>query len=861
MKKPIKYKGKVLTISAFFTILSNSATAQPKTTVIDSLSTPYTKTVIAGQYENTPRHNRWYGKLYRNDWNTPVRVKTLKLDTVDGGLYPYRAGGGRQTMSLHLRTKDNKEYILRSLDKSFDRALPETMQGTFIEGIIDDQVPIAEPYAAITIAPMAQAAGILHTNPIIRYVPRQPLLDSFNDDFGDRLYLLEQRPDGNWAEAANFSNSKNIISTEELLQKLQQSSTNVIDQPLYIRSRLFDMFIGDWGRHEDQWRWAEHQDGALTVYKPIPRDRDQAYTRFQGIIPKLALHAANVDNLQSFDDNIKTLKQYNYAARFLDRRVANETTLGQWVSIAQDMQQKLTDNVIENAIHQLPPEVFSLSGPDLISKLKARRSNLVSIAEGYYKFLARHVDVVGSEENELFEISRDNNEQTTVNVYNQSTGTPVYHRIFNNEITKDIRLYGISGNDKFRVTGDVDKGLKVRIIGGPDADSIIDESSVARGRRTYVYDDQANLIETGDEAKLHLSSDSAIHVYDYTEFGPHKKGIQVAISYNNPDRFYIGLGYRFARHYWRKHPYSWDQGIYLRYSLSQNAFSLWYNATFYQALGKWDVRVNASQDGVRWTYFYGLGNETQRTTTNRRYYQLRTDEFYTGVGINRTFRGRHNVDLTAFYSGIEIIEDPNRYVSENYTPNQLFFYKHHQYLGARLGYTYQHVNDPVVPTKGIMFYAGASYAENILVQGKGFATYNSILQLYVPLVNKFSLSLRGGLISVDGEPEFYQYASIGGSQTLRGFRRDRFWGKTAFYNSNELRWITDINSYYLKGKIGFLGFVDDGRVWMPNENSNVLHVGYGAGLIVVPFRLAFISLSYGMSSDGGTVHLRLNRVL
>ena len=44
------------------------------------------------------------------------------------------------------------------------------------------------------------------------------------------------------------------------------------------RRRLFDMLIGDWDRHQDQWRWIEFKENGKKVYRPMPRDRDQAFS-------------------------------------------------------------------------------------------------------------------------------------------------------------------------------------------------------------------------------------------------------------------------------------------------------------------------------------------------------------------------------------------------------------------------------------------------------------------------------------------------------------------------------------------------------------------------------------------------------
>ena len=151
---------------------------------------------------------------------------------------------------------------------------------------------------------MANAAGIYYTIPRIVYIPKQPALDSFNNEYGNRLYLFEQRPDENWEEAPNFGYSKKIVGTEKMLENIYEDNDRRVDQLLYVRSRLFDMLIGDASRHEDQWRWASYEEKGKTIYRPIPRDRDQAYVKFDGALLGLLISAAGVGHLQTFEETI-----------------------------------------------------------------------------------------------------------------------------------------------------------------------------------------------------------------------------------------------------------------------------------------------------------------------------------------------------------------------------------------------------------------------------------------------------------------------------------------------------------------------------------------------------------------------------
>ena len=52
---------------------------------------------------------------------------------------------------------------------------------------------------------MAEAVGVNYANPILYYVPKQPTLGEFNEDYGDALYLIEERPDDKeWKRSRQF---------------------------------------------------------------------------------------------------------------------------------------------------------------------------------------------------------------------------------------------------------------------------------------------------------------------------------------------------------------------------------------------------------------------------------------------------------------------------------------------------------------------------------------------------------------------------------------------------------------------------------------------------------------------------------
>jgi hypothetical protein len=824
-------------------------------------TTSKVKVAAGPQYKRSKWHNYFWGTNYRKEWSTPVTLPVFLLPDENGGLSVSKEGGGHQTTSLHLETKDGKEYTLRSVDKKLGKVLPEIFLGTWIERQVNDEVSMSNPYAAVTVPEMAQSAGIYHTNPRFVYLPKQQALDTFNK-LGNKIYLFEQRAKGDWSDADNLGNFKKFYSTDDVIKKIKEETETSVDQKAFVKARLFDMLIGDWDRHEDQWAWGKKEVSDQNIFEPVPVDRDQAYFKHNGLILDAAIYASGMSYFQSFKKRITNVKTLNYEERGIDRLFTNELTKDDWINIAKKLQQSLSNNVIENALKKLPPEVYAISGKPIAFNLKSRRNLLVKYAIKYYLFLSKQVEILVSDGSDYFSLKKLNDSATQVSVFNITKKGNIednayYSRTFFNSETKEIRIYGLSGKDIYSTGGNAENGITLRIIGGFDKDSIIIDKD--NKEKIYVYDGPDDYVK-GSNIKRHISGDSAIHEYVYKNYMYDRKGTYSRFLYSDEDRFYFGFGYFWKHYSWRKNPFAFNQNISAHYSVSQKAMSFNYFGIFPNAIGKWNLSLLANYDFIRWTNFYGLGNETILTTEDHDYNRMRTRELTTGISLYKT-AGNNSFRFNGIYKRIKIVNDIDRYVSKKVAPLDDDVFNNKNFLSVGGIYSFSKLNDKIVPTNGINFSVNGSYTQNINTRSQSFWKYGSNLQLYVPLVNKFSLAISGGIETVDGNPEFYQYPEIGGGQDLRGFQKQRFYGKTAFYNSNELRFISNVKSYLYNGKAGLLAFIDDGRVWNPGEKSSILHTGYGAGILVAPFNFIFAEATYGFSNEDQLIQLRLNVAL
>jgi hypothetical protein len=326
--------------------------------------------------------------LYLEKYNFPV----LDLSTFQGGMKIIKKGGGKQTNSLRLATPEGKQYVMRSLTKDLTRGVPYPFnQLPIVNFLFNESYLGSHPFAPLVLPTLADAANVYHTNPGIYYIPKQPFLGDYNDDFGGEVYLVEERPsDDYWTDADYFGRADDFVSTSKLILKKTEKPKHRVDQNWVVRSRLFDMLIGDFDRHGDQWRWNEIKQDGNKIYRPIPRDRDQAFSNFDGKVMKLLspFHAL-VKQLATYNEDVGDPRFNYYNGRHFDHHFMNEMSLEDWKKEAAYIQEHVTDEVIDQAMTFFPSKVYELTGVEIARILKYRRDYMQEIAEDFYKQLAR----------------------------------------------------------------------------------------------------------------------------------------------------------------------------------------------------------------------------------------------------------------------------------------------------------------------------------------------------------------------------------------------------------------------------------------------------------------------------------------
>ena len=218
-------------------------------------------------------------------------------------------------------------------------------------------------------------------------------------------------------------------------------------------------------------------------------------------------------------------------------------------------QNNLTDEVIKNSVKRLPPEIYPLDAETITQKLKARRNSLKTEGLKYYNFLSKQVKIIGSNDDEYFNV-KNSNDLLEVTVYKRKKNgdsAVLYNRYFDQKITKEISLYGLNGNDKFNINPGTKSKIRIRMIGGGGNDTFNIQGSV----RNYIYDQstQKNAILNSSKSKILLSSDPQINEYKITEFNYNRYRFpQINVGYNAEDKLLVGLGFSATTYGFRKLP-------------------------------------------------------------------------------------------------------------------------------------------------------------------------------------------------------------------------------------------------------------------------------------------------------------------
>jgi hypothetical protein len=266
------------------------------------------------------------------------------------------------------------------------------------------------------------------------------------------------------------------------------------------------------------------------------------------------------------------------------------------------------------------------------------------------------------------------------------------------------------------------------------------------------------------------------------------------------------------------------------------------------------ARIQAYGSGVERNRFYGFGNETTEDQERAFYHADRSEIGATALLLIRPASG---LDIGAGpVVRIARHDDTEGSLLDSIAPYGTGAF---DAVGAMARITLDRRNRRVAASNGALLEIEARAFPAILDVASAWGALRGEAATYLsaPIVTSPTLALRLGGEKIWGDVPYFEAASIGGSQTVRGFARQRFLGHAAAFANAELRVGLSDFFLFLPGTFGVFGLADSGRVFARGEDSDRWHSAAGGGIWLSFLSPAnTLSIAVAQSSERTGVYLR-----
>ena len=822
--------------------LAGAQAARPTSLPADSAQRPSPESVVVApgaQYRATGLRRAMLGTNYRDLWTTPIAVEVLDLRTFAGGLRPTERGGGLQTRSLRFDAGDGREYVFRSLDKDAGRVLPPELRETLVDDVLQDQVSCFHPAGALVVTRLLDATGIRHARPWLVVLPDDATLGEFRADFAKQLGTLEERAGRGFDATPEAPGAVKVVNSDKLFEMMRKSSDARVDARAFLAARLFDLFVGDPDRHRDQWRWATFGSDGDASWEPVPRDRDMAFVKHEGLA--IAVARAWYPPLVSFGATYPGMLGLTWNAREIDRRLLSSLERPVWDSVAKALQAQVSDSVIDAAVSAMPSPFLAEDGRELRRTLVARRDRLPAAAAKFYSLLAGEVDLEGTDQPDLAEVTRLDDGSLEVSLSRRAVSgavpPPYLRRRLDDRETKEVRIYLRDGDDRAVVRG-AGRGVTVRIIGGGGTDELADSTaSGGSATRFYVSGRHDRVIRrpgTVVDRRRYVAPPMKRPRDPPRDWGHDWRPAPWVSS--APDvGLFLGAGATHYRYAFRSFPYASRMTLQGGYAFAARHGALQFTGEFHRPNTPAYATLGMRASGIEVLRFHGFGNETPSDEPDD-FYRVRQTQYLVEPAYNIAVAP--NVSLSLGVAGQYTVTERRRETlvgQENPYGAGTF-----RQVGARMGLAASRGDRTVAAARWFDIAAGAALYPSLWDVATPFEEAHATAAAHwrIPVALAPTLALRLGGKRIWGTFPFHESAFLGGASTLRGWGEERFAGRASLYGNAELRVFLTKFFVIVPGDLGVFGLADAGRVYVSGEQSDAWHAGFGGGLWIAPITRA-----------------------
>jgi len=805
------------------------------------------------------------GTFYSDAYTLELPYEVLNLETEKGGMTPTKTGGSFQTNSLRLVDITGAEWAARAVTKDSGRFLGKKDDPTQEAegGTLGHAFTSMQPEAALAVPKLLEAVNVLHAEPRLMYLPDQERLGKFRGYLRDELVLLEQSPKtpdtGELPKWFGGPGDVKFKDTEEMIEKLEDDpDKHVLDQEAYLRARLIDVLVGDWDRHQGQWKWAvKTQEDGTKLYLPIPRDRDQAFANFDGFGLAIArISSLQPRQLQPYDGTFHNLAWLIYSARYMDPTLTNRLDRTQWLEVAAQVKAALTDEVIDAAFATWHREAFELDGVNIVRALKQRRDQLPEVASDYFALVSKNADVIASVHDDRVDLYFDDDGSVRLTIATTKK-KPWFDRRYQPNETAQLRIYALDGDDTLTVHGRGHRNFDIRFIGGEGHDVLKGEPGKTTDASSIGFYDLEKGATFDPAVRIDDERSNLASLNQYDRLENHEPGgatVIPGLAINPDDGVLLGAVFDQVVHGYKKSPFAARHDLLGRFATATLGAALDYRGVFPNSLELLDQRLDLSLRTPQWTRnFFGYSNEYPNKALPLDYYRVRQAAFEARYGVTYGFGGdRSHVGAQLTGQVLRTEETVGRFVSvSSDVDDDVFGSK--LYVGARLFAQTSTYDKQTLPTKGVGLRGSIESRFDAKNGGPLSTNYKLQGSLAFPFdrARRVVLASRAGVEGIIGRHAFYFSPTLGEDE-LPAYHRQQLSGDLAFAHSTDLRIDVFRSEATTPGTFGVDLSIDHGRVFGEGISSSTWHLSLGGSIYWAVMDTIALSVGYYRSLDGGS---------
>jgi hypothetical protein len=733
-------------------------------------------------------------------------------------------------------------------EKSIRGALPPAFRDTGFEIIVQDLMSSTIPGVDVLVPPLAAAAGVLHADARLVIMPDDPGLGEFRTEFAGAVGSFMEFPtDG-------FRGSTEVLAPGEFLSRRRAGIDGLPDPHAFLRARLLDLLIGDWDRHYKQWRWARMP--GLDRLQPIPEDRDQAFSAYDGVAMDIV--RAFGSQMVDFEDRYASMERMIRNGSDHDRLVLADLEREEWLATAREVSAAVTDDVIRATVARLPEAYERLIGSELVERLARRRDDLPRAAVALYEMLSRRVDVAGTDRPELFQVEylAGGDVQVRVSILDDVPQTPYFTRRFRRHETREVRLYLHGGADVVRVHGHADDSIRIRAVAGTELDRIddaigstIEPHDFADRRGSHAAPEPAS--PAGPES---LFTSAAIRMPGTVAQDWGRRSVPtVVFGYHEDPGLVLGGGYTWELHRFRSRPWGQRHRLRAGLALGPGFGMVEYDGGFRPPESDWHAGLLLRTSSLEQLRFYGFGNDTPADLPEDAY-RIRERRVTLFPTLNRDLGPAGVLSLGAVLHYSDSTETEADTVLARQEP---YGFGTFAQASLRIGYAFDNRDAHRVLQPGRQWSIDAALTPALSDVERTYGWVAADVGWHLEATPTTLLSFYGGGKKLWGRFPYFEAAYLGGQGNALGYHWNRFAGDASLHASAEIRWSFREVRSWVPGELGITAGFETGRVFFEDENSSRWHSAAGIGLFFSPFdRMTIFQIGVTRGAEDTFVILR-----